>query len=68
MYKILLIDLDNTLLDFDLAQKKALIKTLEKYGVDPTDENVELFRKINTYYWEEYEKESYLIYGRRVFG
>lgn len=57
MYKILLIDLDNTLLDFDLAQKKALIKTLEKYGVDPTDENVELFRKINTYYWEEYEKE-----------
>ncbi len=57
MYKVLLIDLDNTLLDFDLAQKKALITTLMKYGVEPTDENVQLFRNINTYYWEEYEKE-----------
>lgn len=56
MYKILLIDLDNTLLDFDLAQRKALVKTLEKYGVEPSNENVELFRKINTFYWEEYEK------------
>ena len=57
MYKVLLIDLDNTLLDFDLAQKKALITTLIKYGVEPTDDNVQLFRNINTYYWEEYEKE-----------
>lgn len=57
MYKILLIDLDNTLLDFDLAQRKALITTLEKYGIEPSENNIELFRKINTYYWEEYEKE-----------
>lgn len=61
MYKILLIDLDNTLLDFDKAEEKALFKTLNEFGKGYLDLNKfhiykDEFKKINGYYWKEYEK------------
>lgn len=56
MYKILLVDLDNTLLDFDKAEDKALTKTLLKYGLNNTCKLKEEFKTINKYYWNQFEK------------
>lgn len=55
-YKILLIDLDNTLLDFDKAEDLALTKTLVKYGLSPDEKTKNRFKTINKYYWNEFEK------------
>lgn len=56
MYKILLVDLDNTLLDFDKAEDKALTKTLLKYGLSDDTILKEEFKRINKYYWNQFEK------------
>ena len=52
---ILLFDLDNTLLDFDMAESIALKKTLREFGLEPTDEIVERYHHINIRYWEMLE-------------
>ena len=38
MYKALLVDLDNTLLDFNKAEERALTTTLLRYGLNDTKE------------------------------
>lgn len=58
-YKVLLFDLDNTLLSFDKAEDKSIKQTLLHFGLTPTIELISEFRKINLYYWECYEKGIY---------
>ena len=48
MYKALLVDLDNTLLDFNKAEERALTTTLLRYGLNDTKEIKEEFKKINS--------------------
>lgn len=52
---ILLFDLDNTLLDFDMAEAIALKKTLREFGLEPGDEIVERYHQINKRHWEMLE-------------
>ena len=52
---ILLFDLDNTILDFDMAESIALKKTLREFGLEPTDEIVERYHHINIRHWEMLE-------------
>lgn len=56
MYKVLLVDLDNTLLDFDKAEDKALENTLTKYGLETSETIKNEFKEINKYYWNQFEK------------
>ena len=56
MYKALLVDLDNTLLDFNKAEERALTTTLLRYGLNDTKEIKEEFKKINSKYWMLFEK------------
>lgn len=52
---ILLFDLDNTILDFDMAESIALKKTLREFGLEPTEEIVARYHHINIRHWEMLE-------------
>lgn len=52
---ILLFDLDNTILDFDMAEAIALKKTLREFGLEPTEEIVRRYHLINKRHWEMLE-------------
>jgi len=51
----LLIDLDNTILDYDAAARSALTSTYGEFGIPATDEYIDLYKTINRKYWEEFE-------------
>lgn len=55
MYKILLVDIDNTLLDFNKAEKNALKSVLKRYNLF-NEENIALYSQINLKYWRMFEK------------
>ncbi|SJZ98505.1 2-haloacid dehalogenase [Pilibacter termitis] len=54
--QILLFDVDNTLLDFDLAEKNALCAIYEKYGIDVNDEALFVFSEVNKHLWLQNER------------
>ena len=56
MIKFVLMDLDDTILDFSLAEHKALARTFEEFGVSVTEENVALYSRINSSVWNKIEK------------
>ncbi|MDD6090701.1 MAG: YjjG family noncanonical pyrimidine nucleotidase [Candidatus Limivicinus sp.] len=65
-----LIDLDNTILNFDIAERTALSAAFSHYGLEPTDEILSLYSSINRRYWEmlelgEISREALLV-GRFV--
>ena len=55
MIEFLLLDLDDTILDFHMQESEAIRKTLLCAGVEPTDENCALYSKINLRYWKMLE-------------
>ena len=68
MFDILLLDLDDTILDFHMQEKVAIEKTLAGAGIDPTPENCELYSRINDSFWKRLEKgevtRQQILYGR----
>jgi YjjG family noncanonical pyrimidine nucleotidase len=54
-YYCILFDADNTLLDFDTAESKALADTLIHYGIEPDQETVQTYRTINAALWTQLE-------------
>ena len=55
-YYCILFDADNTLLNFDAAESKALAETLMNYGIEPDAETVQTYRTINEELWRQLEK------------
>ena len=55
-YHYLLIDNDNTLMDFQTAEHKALRETLTEAGIDPTDEVCARYSAINDALWKALER------------
>lgn len=55
MEKILLVDLDNTLLDFDKTENEALSKVLLHFNIEDNIENRNKYYDINVAYWKKYE-------------
>ena len=55
-YYCVLFDADNTLLNFDAAESKALADTLVNYGIEPDAETVQTYRTINEELWRQLEK------------
>ena len=53
---IVLMDLDNTILNFDIAEAAAIGKTLECHGIDPTPELIRRYNLINISQWEKLER------------
>ena len=56
MIKAVLLDSDDTLLDFTLAEHIALKNTLNEIGIDPKDETISLYSEINKRHWEMLER------------
>ena len=57
--KFVFFDLDDTLFDFKMAEKIAIKFTLSKFGIDPTDDTVALYSRINLSCWEKLERGEY---------
>lgn len=58
MIEFLLLDLDDTILDFHKAEYVALSKTLRSFGIEPTDEVCALYSRINKDHWEMLERKE----------
>lgn len=56
MVKNILFDLDDTLLDFHMAEKVALTKTLIHFDIEPKDEILERYSELNLSQWKLLEK------------
>ena len=50
-YPIVLLDVDDTLLDFQAAEACALRDTLTARNIPATDENVALYSRVNRSWW-----------------
>ena len=55
MIEFLFLDLDDTILDFHKAERIAISKTIRDFGVEPTEEILSLYHKINKWHWEQLE-------------
>ncbi len=53
--KVILFDIDNTLLDFNKGAKAAMEKCLEAHGITPGDEMFDTFLRINDSLWRKIE-------------
>ena len=51
----ILLDLDNTILDFDEAEARALSKSLKELGEEPRQEILRRYHTVNLGYWERLE-------------
>ena len=58
MIKFLLLDLDDTILDFHQSEYYAIRKTLSAFGIDPTDETCDLYSRINLAHWKALERKE----------
>lgn len=58
MVEFLLIDLDDTILDFKKAEHIAVKKTLADFGVEPTDTVCQRYSVINQLHWEAMERKE----------
>ncbi len=56
MYEILLIDLDDTVLDFRKAEAIAIRKTLSDAGLEPTDAVCQRYSECNDIHWKMLER------------
>ncbi|MBO5976593.1 MAG: noncanonical pyrimidine nucleotidase, YjjG family, partial [Oscillospiraceae bacterium] len=56
MIKAVLLDSDDTLLDFTKAEHIALQKTLREVGIEPEEETIKLYSEINKRHWEMLER------------
>lgn len=67
-YNCLMIDLDDTLLDFKAAEDAALEKTFAQFNFPYTPENIAAYKKINQELWRQLEqgkvKKEALMTGR----
>ena len=55
MIEFLFLDLDDTILDFHKAERAAISKTIREFGVEPTEEILNLYHSINKWHWEQLE-------------
>lgn len=56
MYDVILMDLDNTILDFDAAEREGFLKLIETVGLDYTDHLLQDYKRINTALWSDLEQ------------
>ena len=58
MLEFLFIDLDNTILDFQHAERAALHQTLPAFGLEPTEAVCSRYSEINREYWRCLERQE----------
>ncbi len=67
-YDTVLLDADDTLLDFHRSEREAVADTMREIGVEPTDEKILAYSGINSSLWRALERgeieKSVLLYRR----
>lgn len=58
MYQFLLLDLDDTILDFQKSEHYAIRKTLTAFDIEPTDAVCDLYVRINLAHWKALERKE----------
>ena len=57
MIEYILWDIDNTFLDFDIAEKASMLSGLKRLGIDKiSEDSLQDYKKINDKYWKRLEK------------
>ena len=56
MVEFLFLDLDDTILDFHKAERIAVSRTFQEFGIEPTDEVLERYKAINIAHWKMLER------------
>ena len=56
MFRTILLDLDDTILDFGAAERVAIAKTFRQIGLEPTDALLARYSQINISQWEAFER------------
>ena len=56
MIEFLFIDLDDTILDFHRAERAAIGDTLRSFGLEPTEQVLDLYHEINIRHWQMLER------------
>ncbi len=56
MIKTVFFDLDNTLLDFNKAERRAVSRTLKEFGVEPQEKILERYSELNLAQWKLLEQ------------
>ena len=60
-YKILLFDLDDTLLDFSANETDSLNKLFQQYGYTLSDELLRVYNSVNKQLWADYENGNIVL-------
>ncbi len=55
-FRSILIDIDDTLFDFGMAERVAIAKAYRDYGIDPSEKNLARYSEINIAQWEAMER------------
>ena len=55
-YTYILLDSDNTLMDFDAAEDYAIVKTLTEFGCPCTEREKQAYIEINSALWEQFNR------------
>lgn len=58
MIEFLFLDLDDTILDFHKAERIALGKTFQFFGLEPTEDVMARYSQINKEHWERLERKE----------
>ena len=58
MIEFLFLDLDDTILDFHKAERIALGKTFQFFGLGPTEDVMARYSQINKEHWERLERKE----------
>ncbi len=58
MISVVLIDIDDTLLDFNLCAKWAMEETVKKMKLSFPEDTYDYFKKINASLWKQMEKKE----------
>ena len=66
MFEIILLDLDDTILDFSWAEGHAIRSALQEFGIVPTEEICQTYRKINLAHWQALERRALTLEQVRV--
>ena len=56
MFRTILLDLDDTILDFGAAERIAVAKAFTEIGLEPTEKLIKRYSEINISQWEAFER------------